>query len=256
MVKYAVLGSGSKGNSYVVYAQDQGILIDVGFSYRSMTDRLAQAGLSSSSIKACLITHLHPDHDNGLGVFLNNNPIPYYISSQAIKLNHHTYNRLKLNTRLERKFEMPGSIDIGPFHIDTFPTSHDSLGSAGFCIGVEGHKLTIITDTGTYDQEMVDKARNSDVLFLEANHDLDMLHNGSYPPWLKARIEGQRGHLSNMQARQLLCDIDFNCSRQKLYLIHISDENNSREALNKAFCDYPGADFCFQKQTRLGTLAF
>ena len=107
-----------------------------------------------------------------------------------------------------------------------------------FRSGVDGKTFVIVTDTGKYSQEMVDHAREADVLFLESNYDIQMLRTGPYPLWLQKRVAGEHGHLSNDQARSFLLDAGFDSNGKPVHLIHLSDNNNCIEAVAESMCGF------------------
>jgi len=239
MINYSVLGSGSNGNAYAFSYEGKTILIDSGFSRIELIRRFENSGLDFSSLCAAFVTHLHPDHSKGLGVLARKDEIPIYVNSNALKYCQTEYNKLGIPEKCQKTFDIGKDVEIGPFIINSFNTSHDSTGSVGYTIKVGEKKLCLVTDTGVYSKEMVDNAKNSNVLFLESNYNEDMLKNGPYPYWLKKRVAGERGHLSNKQAFEFLESCNIVCAKgdtiflgeksllEKVYLIHLSKVNNN-----------------------------
>jgi phosphoribosyl 1,2-cyclic phosphodiesterase len=164
--------------------------------------------------------------------------VPVYVSSRCRSLAVTEY--LALNLPGETAFTIePGKpVQEGVFSVDCFYTSHDSAGSCGYTISVAGRRFTIITDTGVYDSRMMDEAMKADVLFLESNHDIQMLRTGPYPLRLQKRVAGDKGHLSNDQARGFLLDCGYDRSRKPVCLIHLSDNNNDPALVADAMKDF------------------
>ncbi len=252
MMRYAVLGSGSCGNSYAFYDGNETILVDCGFSYRELCSRLQGFDIPPQSVRALFLTHLHPDHGCGAGVFARKTGMPVYMSTRA----YQTETRVcaKLNIPMEcLRIVQPLSVhEEGPFSLFGFSTTHDSAGSMGWSVSCGSHKFLVLTDTGSYNDSMVTFARDSEVLFLESNYDSEMLRSGPYPYPLKARIAGEWGHLSNDQAFEFLQKVGMvalDASVQPrleiaepackhVYFIHLSDENNDPSVVNSVARSY------------------
>lgn len=230
MVVFSVLGSGSCGNSYMFSCNGQSLLVDAGFSYRQLSMRAGNAGLDIATVKALLLTHLHPDHNRGAGVFARKTGLPVYVSSKCIKYAAVEYRAMNLPEESCFVFEegVPFKVgdDIGGFEVSAFYTSHDSAGSVGYEIRCDSKTFVVVTDTGVYSPSMLEAAGRADVLFLESNYDEEMLRRGPYPLYLQRRIAGERGHLSNEQARRFLCECGFEGSGKPVYLVHLSQNNN------------------------------
>ena len=144
-------------------------------------------------------------------------------------------------------------MNVGPFEVSCFYTSHDSAGSCGYEIKADGKVFVIITDTGIYNEDMVKAAKEADVLFLESNHDVEMLRMGPYPLRLQKRVAGERGHLSNDQARSLLLDAGFDKSQKPVYLIHLSSNNNTVELVQQAMVGF-NATVCARGERYCGVI--
>ena len=228
MIRYAVLGSGSSGNSYIIESGGVAILLDAGFSLRQIRQRCETSGFDPSLISALFITHLHPDHARGAGVFARQMRQPVFL--------HHLIDdgiREFRNLRIPEELHRPmgtREVSVGPFLVSSFATYHDSPHSQGFRVRVGGRTLVLLTDTGMVSDHMVSHASESDVLFLEANYDESMLANGPYPYFLKQRIGGDEGHLSNDVSIDFLNTLNHNDVRN-VYFCHLSLENNSPEVL-------------------------
>lgn len=234
MIRYAVLGSGSSGNSYMVQTGGASMLFDAGFSLRQLRQRSELATLDFDTVLGLCITHMHPDHCRGAGVFARNTGKPVFIHRDVVDGDLPELERLGIPLTSLRVFDTLVPFSIGPFSITAFPTSHDSPSPVGFHLSVERRKFTLLTDTGFLDETMSRFAKESDVLFLEANYDGKMLETGPYPYVLKKRISGRSGHLSNDDAIDLLnrCEMEM---PSHVYFCHLSKTNNHPEVL-EAFC--------------------
>ncbi|MBR2281771.1 MAG: MBL fold metallo-hydrolase [Spirochaetales bacterium] len=265
MVRFSVLGSGSCGNSYIFStdsreqtlfddaASESSILVDAGYSLKQLKLRIADGGFDYDSIQSLFLTHLHPDHAHCAGTFARQTHKPVYVSRRCRSLASHEYLALSLPEGSERTIDPDSMVNVGPFEVSCFYTSHDSGGSCGYRIEVDGKVLVIITDTGVYNQEMVMAAKEADVLFLESNYDVEMLRRGPYPLRLQKRVAGDRGHLSNDQARSLLLEAGFDISRKHVYLIHLSSNNNTVELVSRAMAEF-NATVCARGERYCGVV--
>ncbi|MDD2296366.1 MAG: MBL fold metallo-hydrolase [Sphaerochaetaceae bacterium] len=233
MIRYSVLGSGSSGNSYIIGYNRGAILIDAGYSLRELRRRVALTDLNFEDIHGVCITHLHPDHARGAGVFARQTGKSIYVNANLLEKNGAALAKLGIPAHLLRTFECHQSFDLGDFSITAYPTRHDSPHSVGFSVKIGQRIFGILTDTGSIDTEMQAYAREADILFLEANYDWPMLENGPYPYWLKQRISGPHGHLSNDDAINFLnsCSVQ---TPQKVYFCHLSKNNNHPDFLEQS----------------------
>ena len=229
MVHYAVLGSGSNGNSYVFSDGITSILIDQGFSGIELQRRLIGIGLDISTVAGVCVTHLHPDHAKGLGVISRKLRVPIYLHTTMVEQEPVVFSKLGIPHECITLVKPLQQFSVGPFVLSCFETSHDSGGSVGWCVTYEDTTMMVLTDTGCYSQEQLLLAKRSNILFLEANYDEEMLQEGPYPYYLKQRISGLYGHLSNDQAMQFLHESEFN--GEHVYFIHLSGTNNEPSLL-------------------------
>ncbi|HKM05454.1 MAG TPA: MBL fold metallo-hydrolase [Sphaerochaeta sp.] len=230
MVRYAVLGSGSSGNSYVFSDGVTSVLVDQGYSGVELQRRLANIGLDISSVAGVCVTHLHPDHAKGLGVLARKLRLPIYLHTAMVEKEPVVFSKLGIPQECISLVEPLEEFSVGPFMLSCFETSHDSGGSVGWRITYDDTTLMVLTDTGCYTQEQLSLAKTSDILFLEANYDEAMLQEGPYPYYLKQRISGLYGHLSNDQAMQFLQESEF--TGEHVYFIHLSGTNNEPSLLS------------------------
>ena len=227
-MKICLLGSGSKGNCTYIESRGHAILIDQGFSYKQLKERLDSRGIDTSRIGAILVTHEHEDHISGVGITARKLDIPVYGTTGTLEAKRHIFNG---DERLV-PFESGVPITIGHMEVLPFSVSHDARDPVQFCIAEGKKKAAIATDLGFVSMLVEQRLRDSDIVIVEANHDVDMLIKGTYPWELKQRIMSKRGHLSNRNAADLI----FNLSQgrtQRAVLAHLSEENNTAECAER-----------------------
>ncbi|MCH3915980.1 MAG: MBL fold metallo-hydrolase [Spirochaetia bacterium] len=236
---HAVLGSGSCGNGYVFYDGKDAVLIDDGFSLAELKRRLVQFDVPLDAVRCVFLTHFHPDHHRGLGVFARKLGLPVYMNREGVEGERTKFAKLGLPEETVRLTEPSVPVAVGNFCLSSFKTSHDSKGSVGYFISRGSEHVTLITDTGTTSSEMAGYAYASDMLYLEANYDPQMLQEGAYPAFLKQRISGKWGHLSNTQAFQFIKDSGFHGNA--VFFIHLSRNNNTVDLVNAGAqsCNFP-----------------
>ena len=232
-MRYAVIGSGSCGNSYIFKTKKSGFVVDNGYSFSEFRRRAEAFGFNIKDIKYIFLTHIHRDHVAGVETLSNRLGIPVFT---AENLDLGEFCRKGFFKRIDITPGQTYSID--DFSFTVFPTFHDAPDSVGYSFCQEGERATIITDTGKTSDQMKQLADESDVLFLESNYCPDMLKNGPYPIWLQKRILSEYGHLSNSDALEFVKSLS--CDRcRKLYLCHISDKNNTPERVQEVFDSAP-----------------
>jgi phosphoribosyl 1,2-cyclic phosphodiesterase len=217
-----VLASGSSGNAALVATENTRILVDVGLSMRELGKRLASIGEDLGAIDAILITHEHSDHVAGLPVLARNQ------KSRAViwmtKLTAPAIDWGETEPRLEA-FQAGAAFRIGDVEVQSFSIPHDAVDPVGFCFEAQGLRIGIATDLGYLPLSVKYHLRRTDVLLLEANHDLDMLKVGPYPWAVKQRVMSRVGHLSNKLVSEYLLE-DLDASTTHLVLGHLSEQNN------------------------------
>ncbi|MBQ8835879.1 MAG: MBL fold metallo-hydrolase [Clostridia bacterium] len=231
-VSLVSLYSGSKGNCTYIRVGSDEILIDAGRSMRALTSALTSVGGDISRIKAIFITHEHSDHISALEMLSKKFRIPIHMTEDSAKKVLATTSYVKSNLICHSPlFEEK----IGDITVRSFPTPHDSDMSVGYTIGLpSGEKIGYATDIGHITREIRENLLGSSAVVIESNHDLQMLHDGPYPAWLKVRIGSPRGHLSNADCSAFLPELVASGTRDIL-LAHLSGENNTpAEALKAA----------------------
>lgn len=222
------IASGSSGNCIYAGSDDSHILIDAGISGKRIETGLNSLDLKTAEMQGILITHEHIDHIGGLGVIARRYGIPMYATEGTIDAVLHTKSVGKIEESLFHAIQPDVDFVIGDLTIQPISISHDAADPVAYKIKQPGKSMAVMTDLGKYDQSIIDKLQNLDVLLLEANHDVQMLQVGSYPYSLKRRILGEKGHLSNEASGQLLGELlhdHFNT----VFLGHLSKENNYEE---------------------------
>lgn len=219
------LYSGSSGNCIYVGNDNTHILVDAGVSAKKVELGLNALDITGKDIDAILITHEHSDHIQGLGVMARKYGVPIYSTSKTIEAMK-SYKYLgAVDDSLFNEIEPDESFLINDIEIEPNHTWHDAADPVCYCFRSGSNKISVATDLGNYDDYLLNKLKDSDILFIEANHDINMLQVGPYPYYLKQRILGNRGHLSNERAGQLIRSL-LNNHIKGIALGHLSKENN------------------------------
>lgn len=227
-MKVCVLSSGSKGNSTLVITDKVKILIDLGTTTSYVEAALNNLNVDVKEISHILITHSHVDHIKGLKVFIKRyNPV--ILVTEDMK---NVLEKELGNFRYEY-YEDKKAI-IGDLTVNVIKTSHDAEESIGFILTNNNSSMVYITDTGYINQKYFKILSNNNLYVLESNHDIKMLMDGPYPYYLKQRVQGDKGHLSNKQASDYLCKFIGDNTR-KIVFAHISEHNNSYEKVIETF---------------------
>lgn len=212
------LFSGSSGNCTYIENNNQGLLVDAGVSGKRIFEAL---GESKSKVKALLITHEHSDHISGVSVVARQLKIPVYATEK-------TWASEKIKGLKEEYINIiePGEeISVAGMQVTPFLIPHDAAAPVGYNFFDEKEKVTVATDIGQMSEKLFLSLAGSKRILLESNHDIKMLQNGEYPLWLKKRIGGARGHLSNDDAAAT-CARLIGTGTAEIFLGHLSLENN------------------------------
>jgi len=214
------LQSGSNGNCTYVETPDVRLLFDAGISARQARQRLARHGRDIRDADALIISHNHGDHVRGAGVFHRQFEVPLYITAGSWRAS-----RGELGVvRDVRHFEQGETLYFGDTNVQAVATAHDAAEPVAFVVSRAGKKLGIFTDLGHRFAGIEQWIASLDGLYIESNYDPEMLRRGPYPRWLKQRITGNNGHLSNYEAAELVNDCG---DRLKLVVLsHLSEQNN------------------------------
>ncbi len=227
------IASGSSGNCIYVGSDATHLLVDVGISGKRTEAGLKELDLSMRDIDGVFITHEHADHVAGLGVLGRKYNMPIYATKGTIEAIKRNSSLGEIPEELFMLVSADEKIIIKDLVCNPMKISHDAAEPVAYRISHGKKKVGIITDLGTYDDYTVESLKGMDALLLEANHDVNMLQVGPYPYHLKKRILGERGHLSNEMAGQLLCSL-LHEKLQAVILGHLSKENNLPELAYEA----------------------
>ncbi|WP_232090548.1 MBL fold metallo-hydrolase [Billgrantia diversa] len=221
-LRFASLGSGSKGNATLVSDEETMVLVDCGFGLRETERRLARLGLHPRQLDAVLVTHEHGDHLRGVGPLARRYAVPVYITPG-------TWLSGRLGEVPCRHWITPQSrFAVKSLVIDPFTVPHDAREPVQFRFESHGRHLGVLTDLGQPTDHVVEAFSGCDALILECNHDRYMLEVGPYPPRLKRRVGGNWGHLANVQAAALLQRLGLD-RLQRIVCSHLSEHNNCPE---------------------------
>lgn len=222
------IASGSSGNCIYVGSEATHLLVDVGISGKRTESGLHELGLTGRDIDGILVTHEHADHINGLGVIARKYEIPIYATAGTIEAMKRCAGLGNVDESLFREVQEDTRLTIKDLTVNPMHISHDAAQPVGYRISYGNKKVAVCTDLGVYNDYTVECLKGMDALLLEANHDVNMLQVGPYPYYLKQRILGERGHLSNENSGRLLCRI-LHDNLQAVLLGHLSRENNLPE---------------------------
>ena len=227
-LQFCSLSSGSSGNSYLVGSDRTLVLVDAGISARQIQERLKTLGLKPEDLSGILITHEHSDHIKGIDTLSKKYHLPLYMNpdtrEQVLTL---CKNRDQMEIRV---FDDREPFLLNDLEVHPFPVSHDAADTVGYSLRKSDSKVCIATDTGTVTPQILTELTDADLVILEANHDEDILKMGRYPWFLKQRILGDQGHLSNEAAGHALAQVIREDPRpRQVLLAHLSKENNFPE---------------------------
>ena len=223
------LNSGSNGNCYYIGNEHDAVLVDAGISCRETEKRMARLGLSMKNIRAIFISHEHSDHIKGLPVLAEKYKLPVYIT-------RHTYNNsdMLIDASLLNFISVGATVNINQICITAFSKIHDAIEPQSFIVKHNSVTVGVFTDIGKVCNDVISHFKQCHAAFLEANYDAEMLDDGKYPIYLKNRIRGGKGHLSNTQAFSLFKE-HAPQHMSHLLLAHLSHDNNCPELVKKLF---------------------
>jgi len=231
-IRFFVLASGSSGNACYVESDNTRILIDAGLSAREIERRLKQMGIAPSGLNALIVTHEHLDHIKGAGPLARRYDLPLYINKKTFEGGRKNLGKLPLPVIIQTG----QTVTIKNLKVETFTKCHDAADPVGLVISLDGIKIGVATDLGRSTRLIEDRLKGCQALILEFNHDPVMLEQGPYPLFLKRRIKGRDGHLSNEQAAELLKAVCHENLKQ-VVLAHLSEKNNHPEKAYQTAAD-------------------
>lgn len=233
------LNSGSNANCYYIGDRHNAVLIDAGLSCRETERRMKQLDLSMDKVRGIFVSHEHNDHITGLTSLSKKYRLPVYITNHTL-----TNCPVPVESILIRSFQKNKAVRIGGLSVLPFSKSHDAADPHSFMVSGNGVNIGVITDIGHACKQVIKYFSQCQAVFLESNYCDDMLSKGNYPYYLKKRISGDQGHLSNAQALEL-----FNYYRsphlQLLILSHLSKNNNTPELVEKMFSPHAASTKIF-----------
>lgn len=213
--------SGSKGNCTYLETEESHILIDIGIPAANVEHFLSDLNVSPSDIDGILISHEHSDHIKGLASFVKKYHTPVYVHHKVLD-----YFRFQVNAVEPYLRAFDTDFCINDLQIKSFHLSHDS----NYCVGfrfTEGDAVaSILTDCGVMNEHAFECIKGSALIYLESNYDEEMLYACPYPTWLKKRISGPNGHLSNTACAEVIEQLVYTGTRQVI-LSHISENSNT-----------------------------
>lgn len=217
------LASGSSGNCILISHGGGHLLVDAGISCRRIVTALRSFGIEPQELLGVCITHEHSDHISGLATLTKHYALPIYTSPGTGR--QLCYRMAGLEDLL-RPLPPGEGMEVGPFGLESFPTSHDASEPMGFSFSADGKKAAVVTDLGYVSDDVLDGVLGAQAVVCESNHDVEWLQSGPYPYYLKARIWGDRGHLSNEAGAALALQC-VQAGAHTVVLAHLSAENNT-----------------------------
>ena len=234
MFNFCSLYSGSSGNSLFIQSENTNILVDAGESARKIENALSSIDVDAKNLDAIIVTHEHLDHVKSLGTLSKKFNIPVFATKETWDAMPDQLN--KMNPELVYTYCASEEFKIGDLLIDPFSIPHDAANPCGFNIIHNNTQMSIATDLGHITKDITEKLENSSFILLESNYDDEILKFSKYPYYLKKRISGDYGHLSNVEAGKLIAKL----SQKKLKTVmlgHLSKENNFPELAYKTVAD-------------------
>lgn len=227
--KFISFGSGSSGNCAYIGTPSAGLLIDAGVDHTFVADQLLHNGIDIDSIKGIILTHDHSDHVKyAYPLLRRNRSMLLYCTPKTLNglLRRHNISRRIKDYHHQVYKEFP--FEVGDMTITPFEVSHDGTDNVGFAVSCGDLCFVVTTDTGYITERADFYMRQADALMIESNYDAEMLRNGTYPEYLKARIASQTGHLDNADTASYLASIASDRLRH-IFLCHLSHDNNCPE---------------------------
>lgn len=242
-MKLCSIASGSSGNCIYVGSNQTNLLVDAGISGKRILNGLDEIEIKPDTLQGVLITHEHSDHIAGVGVLARKFNVPIYGTFETLDAMRRVKSLGEIPENLLRYINPDETFYINDIEVNPFSISHDASNPVCYTFASNGHKVGIATDLGKYDDYIVSKLSDTEILVLESNHDVNMLMVGKYPYYLKQRVLGDKGHLSNDTAASLICELMSDKLRY-IYLAHLSKENNYDElAYETVYAEMDGRGF-------------
>lgn len=228
------LNSGSNGNCYYIGNDTDAILVDAGISRKETEKRMNLLGLSMKKVKAIFVSHEHTDHIKGIAGLAERYSLPVFITGKTL-----SNSSIPLREELTNDIIAHTPVVIGSLVVTAFPKHHDAADPHSFIISCNNITVGVFTDIGIACNQVTNYFSQCHAAFLEANYDEELLENGRYPLFLKNRIRGGEGHLSNLEALKI-----FTTHRPSfmthLLLSHLSKDNNDPQLAKQLFEQHAG----------------
>jgi len=224
-LRVCILGSGSSGNCTYIGSDSTGVLIDAGLSGKETENRLGQIGVQVSQVQGICLSHEHNDHTSGLRVLHRRHGIPIYANGGTLEAMRRDAKFAELEWRV---FTTGSPFEVGVLRIEPFSVPHDAYEPVGFVVIFGDDRVGIVTDMGVATTLVRERLRRCQVVIIEANHDEEMLMGAERPWYLKQRIMGRQGHLSNQLAAEVVAEI-AGPELQCVFLAHLSKDCNRQE---------------------------
>lgn len=218
-MRFASLGSGSRGNALIAEAGGTRMLVDCGFGLRDAVTRLARLGVEPETLSGILVTHEHDDHVGGVARLAGRYRIPVYLTHGTLQAAG-DFGQAEVTV-----IDPHQRMAINDLEVEPFPVPHDAREPVQYVLGDGARRLGVLTDLGEPTAHVVQVLKECDALVLECNHDPGLLESGPYPPSLKRRIAGRLGHLDNPASARLLSQLDGRRLRH-VVAAHLSETNN------------------------------
>ena len=224
---FCSLYSGSSGNSIFVGSEKAKILIDAGLPGKKIDEALKSIGQKAEELDGIFITHEHSDHIKGVGILSRKYDIPIYAPGNTWQAMEKSIGKIKEHNI--KIMDRRSTMSIKDLDVISFNIPHDAVAPVGYTVHCNGKRASVTTDFGIYTEEIRDNIKDSEVILLESNHDVNMLKFGPYPYTLKRRILSEVGHLSNEDCGKALVDLIKYKSNKRIILGHLSGTNNHPE---------------------------
>ena len=232
-IKFLSLASGSSGNCYYLGTDTYGILIDAGIGVRTIKKHLKEYGLALERVRAVFVTHDHADHIKAVGTLGEKYGIPVYTTPEIhVGINKNFCMTEKLTSASVRYIYKEKPMQLEDFTVTAFEVPHDGTDNVGYCIEAGGRVFSFLTDLGCITPTAAEFICKANHLVIEANYDDEMLKMGPYPQYLKERIAGPNGHMSNRKTGEFLAD-NMSEKLENIWLCHLSKDNNHPELAYK-----------------------
>lgn len=220
MFHFRSLASGSSGNAFLLKTEKASLLFDAGLRLPVLEGYLSGEGVDARRLSGIFLSHEHRDHSAGAADLADRYGIPIWANYPTLK----AAGLQSLASAAVLDIHRPTT--VGDVEVMTFPVGHDAASPVGFFVKVQGKTITIATDLGELAPDLPEVLSATDLVVLEANHDPEMLRNGRYPPHLRRRVGGPRGHLANAQTADILAR-HARRDAAEVWLAHLSRNNNT-----------------------------